>query len=273
MEKLKNIKAVFIDVDGTLTNNKKQILDSTKNSIKRIIDKGIYVVLCSGRSNKDVCKYSIEANTSGYAVSSNGAHIYNYKTDKDFYKNEITKDELIKVWNFCNQNNLELILNGKCNQYGNNIFCSDMYKDKIIVKNINDLENIEIYQIIVNSNDYDSMNAFENYINKNESLKIANYSREYINKNKNSKEPYYIFVNNKETDKGTAITKFLNIMNIKKQDAICFGDRMNDTTMFESCGNTVAMKNADAELKKIANYITLSNDENGVGNFLDNYIL
>ena len=61
-------------------------------------------------------------------------------------------------------------------------------------------------------------------------------------------------------------------MNIRKEDTICFGDRINDITMFNSCGKTVAMKNADEDLKKIANYITLSNDENGVADFINRYM-
>lgn len=112
------------------------------------------------------------------------------------------------------------------------------------------------------------MKKCEEYIKLRENLKIANYSREYIKEDTNSKEPYYIFINNKSVDKGTAISEFLKAKNIKKEETICFGDRINDITMFKSCGNTVAMKNADEELKKIADYITLSNEENGVADFI-----
>ena len=272
MDKLKNIKSVFLDIDGTLTNSSKEITEQTKAEIKKVKDKGIYVVLCSGRSNKDVCKYSMETFASNYSVSSNGAQIYNYGTNESLYKNDIEYSEMKKIWEYCDKNNLELILNGENNQYGNKIFCSDMYKNKVIIEDVEELRNTTIYQIIINSNDYYNLKDCENYIKLNENLKIANYSREYINKNVNSKEPYYIFINNKFADKGVAISKFLEKMNIKKEEAICFGDRINDITMFKNCGYKVAMKNADNELKELANYITLSNDENGVADFLNKYI-
>lgn len=272
MNELKNIKAVFLDIDGTLANSKWEITEDNKAPIKRIKDKGIYVVLCSGRSNKDVCEFSKKAFASDYAISSNGAQIYNYKTNENFYKDDIEYAKLQNIWDYCEKNKLELILNTKDEQYGNKIFCSDMYKEKIIINNITELKENEIFQIIINSNNYDDMKKCEDFISKQENLKIANYSRDYINKNINSKEPYYIFINSKTTDKGTAINRFLEAMNIKKEETICFGDRINDITMFNSCGKKVAMKNADEDLKKLANYITLSNDENGVGDFINKYM-
>ena len=273
MDKLRNIKSVFLDIDGTLTNNNKEITEQTKACIKKITDKGIYVILCSGRSNKDVCRYSMETLASNYAISSNGAQIYNYGTNENLYKNDIKYLYIKNIWEYCHENNLELVLNGENDQYGNKFFCSDMYKNKVIIHDVEELRNITVYQIIINSNNYYDMQDCENYIKLNENFKIANYSREYISKDINSKEPYYIFINNKSVDKGVAISEFLKKKNINSEAAICFGDRINDITMFNNCGYKVAMQNADKELKELANYITLSNDENGVADFLNKYIL
>lgn len=271
MDKLKDIKAVFLDIDGTLTNSNKEISEYTKLKIKEIRDKDIHVVLCSGRSNRDVCKYSKESFASQYAISSNGAQVYDYKANDNLYKDSLKYADIKNIWDYCDKNNLELVLNGKDKQYGNKVFCSDMYKNKTII-DVEKLEGITIYQVIINSNHYYEMQECESYIKLNENLKIANYSREYISKNTESKEPYYIFVNNKFVDKGMAINKFLTAMNIKKEETICFGDRINDISMFKNCGHTVAMKNADEALKEIADYITLSNDEDGVADFLYKYI-
>ena len=273
MDKLKNIKAVFLDIDGTITNSNKEISECTKLKIKEITDKGIYVILCSGRSNKDVCNYSKTALASNYCISSNGAQLYNCKTKENLYESKIKYSYIKNIWQYCKTNNLEIVLNSDNKQYGNKIFCSNMYKDKTIIDDVEKLRDITIYQIIINSNNYYEMKECENYIKTNDNLKIANYSREYMNENTESKEPYYIFVNNKLVNKGIAINKFLTLMNIKKEESICFGDRINDISMFENCGHTIAMKNADKALKNIANYITiLCNDEDGVADFLNKYI-
>lgn len=273
MSEFKNIKAVFLDIDGTLANNKREITEYTKEPLKRMKEKGIYVVLCSGRSNKDVCEYSRQAFASDFAISSNGAQIYNYKTNENFYKNDISYNTLVEIWDFCNKNKIELVFNSKDNQYGNNVFCSDLYRDRKLLASIGELDKNEIYQVIVNSYNYDAMSKFEEFLKDKEHLKIANYSKDYKNGIRKVKEPYYMFINSSNSDKGIAISKFLEAMNIKKEEAICFGDRINDITMFNSCGKRVAMQNADDDLKRLANYVTmLSNDENGVADFLNKYL-
>lgn len=272
MKKLNNIKAVFIDLDGTLTNSNHEITKNTKTSVKRIKDKGIYVVLCSGRSNNDVCNYSKSVNASEYAISSNGAQIYNYNIDENLYQNEIEFIDLIEIWKYCEENELEIIVNTKKFQYGNNVFFSNIYKNRIIKNNLKELKNEDIYQITINSDNYYKTKKCEEFIKLFKDLRITNYSRDYINNNINSNEPYYLFINKKDTDKGIAIKKFLKIMGINKEDTICFGDRINDIEMFKNCGITVAMENADSKLKEIADYITLSNNEEGVTFFLNKYM-
>lgn len=273
MEKLKNIKALFIDLDGTLCNSRYEITYKTKEAIKQIKNKGIYIILCSGRNNEDLCKFSKEACASNFVISSNGSQIFNYTKHENFYENIISQKVLNKIWKYGNENKLEIILNSDNCQYGNNFFCSDIYKNKIIVDNISKIGTARIYQIIINSNDFYDMNKFEEFLKQVKEVKIANFSREYLKNITNYIEPYYMFINNKNIDKGKAISVFLEKMKIKKEETICFGDRINDIKMFNSCGFKVAMKNADDELKKIADYITLSNNEDGVADFIYKFLL
>ena len=63
------------------------------------------------------------------------------------------------------------------------------------------------------------------------------------------------------------------MFNIKKEESLCFGDYVNDLDMFDACGFKVAMENASAELKKKADFITLSNNNSGVAYFINKYII
>lgn len=76
-------KAIFIDIDGTLRNDKGQITNRTKEAIKNVTSKGIYVVICSGRPMHSTIEVSKESNASKYIICSNGAHIYDYKQEKN----------------------------------------------------------------------------------------------------------------------------------------------------------------------------------------------
>lgn len=75
----------------------------------------------------------------------------------------------------------------------------------------------------------------------------------------------WIDISGKDVDKGRAIKVVLEKFGIKREEAMAFGDYLNDMTMMEVCGESYAMKNALAEVKEIAKHITeFTNDENGV---------
>ncbi|MGL5965419.1 MAG: HAD family hydrolase, partial [Fusobacteriaceae bacterium] len=67
-----------------------------------------------------------------------------------------------------------------------------------------------------------------------------------------------------DSNKGEAIKKVLEILNIDKDETVAFGDYLNDLEMMKVVGHSYAMENAHDEIKKIAKYITLSNNNSGV---------
>ena len=100
MDKLNNIKAMFVDIDGTLTDSNKTVPEENRAAIKAAVDKGIFVIICSGRGNQYVELRSKLANASDYIISSNGAQIYNYATKETLFGNEMNIAALEKVTNF-----------------------------------------------------------------------------------------------------------------------------------------------------------------------------
>lgn len=74
----------------------------------------------------------------------------------------------------------------------------------------------------------------------------------------------WIDVANRSVSKGSAIEAILENLHIKKEEAMAFGDYLNDYELLLSCGESYAMENAHPKLKKIAKHITASNDEDGV---------
>ena len=68
----------------------------------------------------------------------------------------------------------------------------------------------------------------------------------------------------KDVSKGNAIKALCEKLNVSLSEVICFGDSLNDQSMFEVVGCAIAMGNANEELKAIADKITLDNDSNGI---------
>ena len=115
------------------------------------------------------------------------------------------------------------------------------------------------------------MKDIELFINNNTNLKVINKSLDYLNEINNG---YYFFdIVNDNVNKGNAIKSLLKILNINKENSICFGDSINDIDMFNSVGTSVAMGNSIEKIKSIADYITDTNDNDGISKFCDKYIL
>lgn len=90
-------KAIFIDIDGTLRNSKKEISKRTINSIKNITDRGIFVILCSGRPRKYTEDISKECYASKYIITSSGGNIYDYEENKILYVNIMNKQACVEL--------------------------------------------------------------------------------------------------------------------------------------------------------------------------------
>lgn len=270
MKKLENIKIIFIDIDGTLTDSNKQLHSANIEAIKKVTDKNIYVVLCSGRTNQYVCDFSKKTNASNYVICCNGAFIYDYKNDKDIFSSKLNFNDVTTLWDYCLEHKLGCILNTKNKRYSNN-YLYNVHDNSI--ETIRELSEVQedIYQIVIDSNNYYKIKDVDEVIKKTESLGIANTSISFVDKIIDSNK-YFFDVVNKNINKGDAIKYLLEYLGIKKEEAVCIGDHINDYQMFHEVGFKVAMGNANSELMKKSDYVTLSNDEDGVAYFLNHYI-
>ena len=101
-------KIIFIDIDGTLRNDKKEITERTKKAICEAKKKGIYVVICSGRPGKYVEEVSKEALASRYVIGCNGGEIYDYKEKKTIYVNALESEEVITLWHMAEKYDVQV---------------------------------------------------------------------------------------------------------------------------------------------------------------------
>lgn len=266
MDSLK-IKIVFFDIDGTLTNSNKVMSENTINTLNKLIEKNIFIVLCSGRANSYIKQYLKLINKSKYSISNNGALIYDNELNKIIISHTLYSKDLEYLWNYSNDTKSGFIINTVNNKYSNNFVKNK--KDKIIVDKLSDVKEDKV-QLVINNDDINIMKELEMYINNKTNLNVINKSFDYLNE---IKDGYYFFdVVNKNVNKGNAINDLLKVLNINKKNSLCFGDSINDIDMFKSVGISVAMANAIEDLKNIADYITDTNDEDGISKFFDKYL-
>lgn len=272
MNKLNDIKIIFLDIDGTLTNSKKEISNYTKEIITKTKEMGIYVVLCTGRTNSYTIEKSKLTNSSNIVISNNGALIYDYEKDKVIFESPFPNDVIKKIYNFSIENQVDCTLNSIYNRYKSfETSDNDYITDATIIDSF-DIIKENITQAVINSYDYEKTMKVKDYLQKEGNIIISNTNLYF--KEKNSKKAWFMDINTSNNSKGKAINILLEYLNIKKEQTICFGDQMNDYPMFEACKYSVAMINGNNELKKKATFITeFTNDEDGVAHFIEKYII
>lgn len=256
-------KYIFIDIDGTLTNSNRKVSDKNIDAMQKIEEKDYEIVFCSGRNNDYLVNIANNCNTSQYIISSNGSMIYDNKEKKVLHKNQIPIEILKVIYDYCETNEVAITFNTEECRYFNKYF----YKDKTDIKlinNHNDLKDKIITQFVVGSYDYDQMLEVKKFLDTIKELEIVNISTTMKLKQRNSTTGFFYDVVLKGINKGTGINIFSKIMNIPKENLIAIGDHVNDLDMFDAVGYKIAMGNAYEELKAKANYITKTNDEDGV---------
>ena len=246
-----NIKIAFIDLDGTLTNSKQTITKNNLEALKILKTNNIKIVLTTGRWDSYIFDL-LDISLIDYIITNNGACIIDTKNKEAIYEEYFNENELNTIINYCKNNKLELIFNS-------------------LFKRYNEFNNIDsnIYQGVIICNSKNDMKNLINFTDNNDDLKLAYISYAYYKDI--VKDKYTANINLSKTNKGNAIKYLLNKLNISKEDSICFGDNDNDIDMFNECGIRIAMENSLKQLKDNADYITLSNDKDGVYNFIKKY--
>lgn len=265
-------KIVFIDIDGTLVNDEKIVPKENIDTIKKLKNEGIEVVLASGRPYHSIEKYSNIVGATPYIIGSNGGVVVNFKEDKILYDANIEKKLALEVLKFIKQNNLFTAIT----MSGNLVLEKEMYsltkenRDELI--EVDSLEgylkktNESIIKFSVMSDQKkDLEDAREKMINKF-NLTITNVDTFVIPKKyrKNGKNPFIMDIMQEYVSKGEAIKILCKYLNFNTSETVILGDGMNDIEMFELDAYKVAMGNAANRIKEMADYVTKTNNEAGV---------
>ena len=264
------IKAVFIDIDETLTNSQREVTEKTKLEIKKCVENGVKIILTSGRSRREAMDFQEQIGTSPYIVSSNGASAYDAENGVEIYNERIDPQMVHQLIKHSRENGYRIKLNYKDLLVMNEAAYPDE-KDKEV--SYEELERVaveeQVVQCVITSTDFEKMKVFRDYI-KNEcvGIAVANESKRFKNPDLKPSRNYYCDVASSKVSKGNAVKAVCEYFEIKPEEIVTIGDGENDLSMFELTPNSVAMGNSLPEIKEKANYVTASNDEDGVAKVL-----
>jgi Cof subfamily protein (haloacid dehalogenase superfamily) len=261
-------KIIFLDIDGTLTNSKKVITERTLNTLLKLQKDGVILAIASGRPDKGIepiAKTLKLEQFGGYVLSFNGARVRNFQTGEIVYENALTVEAFQRAYELSKRYNVDIIT----------------YDDTHIVSETDDNQYLEIesrinkipVRVVPNMVEYvtyrptkclilgdgDYLATIETDI-KNAMGDLANVYRS---------EPFFLEIVPTGIDKAKSIEKLIDTIGVEHSQTMAFGDGFNDISMVKYVACGVAMANGCPEIKAVADYVTSSNDDDGVAKFLE----
>lgn len=263
-------KILALDIDGTLTNSQKKVTKKVKASINNLYKRNIPVLLVSGRPTEGILPVAEEINlieNGGYILSFNGGKIIKADTGEVVYSKSIPNELIKDICEFAKKNNLEILT------YKDGKIITTNPKDKYveIEARINRLETIKIEDMEASAPD--SPDKFL-MVGEPEILekKVVEMQEKFKGKlNIFRSEPYFMEIVPTGIDKAQSLKVLLNSLSLTRKQLVACGDGRNDVTMIDYAGMGVAMENACDEVKSVANFVTASNDDEGVCLAIDKF--
>lgn len=288
-------KLIAIDLDGTLLNSYGTISEEDKIALKRAIEKGIKVVLTSGRGTMSVKNFANELDIQGEIICGNGAIIYNLQEDKIIYNQYIDKKKVLQIIKICEENSIYYNVFTEDTILTSSLAYNVLFYNQENVKkpdnkktNINIIPNIYKYIEEREKEDYlkicicDKNNIiFGGIMKKLQEVKnvnvmeVAHMARKLIaNGTDYVPVEYYITeIMNQNADKWNAIEFLIKELGIDRSEVIAIGDNVNDEQMLKNADLGVAMGNSAPYIKEMAKEVTLDNNSGGVRNIVEKYLL
>ncbi len=245
---------VILDLDKTLLQDDHQIGAWTQRVLASYRKRGGKIVLATGRAIRRCEKYLKQVEACGLIALNGSVTYYQGKilaqVPIDEKKVGLLVQELLKI---------------------EGMSLSVAYPDHMLTNNpqfaqpgINDYCDMRSFDL----REIQNIKAFSMKEKEMEAIDVDDYGCRRVS---SLKEPGFHVILSKEADKFYGVKALCSALKIDLQDTIAFGDDLNDLGMIRQCGIGVAVANASEMIKAAADDITASNQEEGVGRWLDRY--
>ena len=288
-------KLVTVDLDGTLLNSYGEVTENTKEKIKKTQEKGVEIMIASGRPIDSIKTIAEEINSKKYFIAGNGAIIYDIQKEKIIYEQYIPRPKIIEIAKICEENNISYNIYTE-----KNIITQDLkynvlyyYKENLkkdankitsiikvdsILEYVKNEPNIKCLKITVcdeNQTIFKSIVRRLRAIENIDVMDVSHMSRKVFKQGTEDIEIGYFYteISSTQVNKWQAIKYLLPILQIKPEEVIGIGDNINDKEMIENAGLGVCMGQSTPVIKEISDEITDSNTEEGVANVLEKIFL
>ena len=265
-------KVLVLDIDGTLTNSQKIITQKTKRILHDVQTQGVKLVLASGRPTPGITPLAEELELEkfgGFILPFNGAKIIDYRSKNTVFEQVLPMKMLPLLYQSSREYDIPIVTYDDCSiitersddQYVN----IEARINKMPVRQVDsfiDTVNFQVTKCL--------MVGEGNYLSN---VEIDMKARFGDRLNVYRSEPFFLEIMPQNIDKAYSLGKLSEHLGCTKEEMIACGDGFNDLSMIRYAGLGVAMANAQPVVKESADFITLSNDEEGVAYVVERFML
>lgn len=265
-------KAIALDLDGTLTNSEKVVTQRTVEALLEAQRRGVKVILCSGRpvyGMEHIAEQLHMGEHDGYVIAFNGGKAINWRT-KEVVMEEPLPDELVPELFACAEEAGLAVLT-----YRGRTIVTNRSFDRHVMHNayINRLPLVQLDDFLSEIEYPVSKCLIVGEPERVEALEQVMQPKFEGRMGVFRSQPFFLECVSPEIDKAKCLDAVLRHVGIAPEELIACGDAWNDITMVRYAGLGVAMANSCQELLNIADYVTLSNDDDGIAHVVDKFLL
>lgn len=259
-------KFVAADMDGTLLNSRGEITPDTVEEIRKLAEKDVVFTVSTGRPIQGVTKYKEVLGLTGPVITYNGAMIVNAKDNRVLFEQGLLREDARKIWELGQTYNTTMCIWAGNQLYGNRL--DDKIHDykklsgvePVLAEDIETLLDIGITKILW----YDEVERIESF--------LAQLSPDlFCEVSYCTSKPTFLEFFSDKVSKAVAMEKIGELLGISREEMVAIGDGLNDLSMIQYAGLGVAMGNAAKEVKEHAQFVTDTNDEEGVKKVLEKF--
>ncbi|MDP3148300.1 MAG: HAD family hydrolase [Ignavibacteria bacterium] len=269
--RLKNIKLVLFDLDGTLLNDRGEIGEESISLIKQLEQLGVHFSFASGRLHSALTEYATELNITAPIISLDGSYLKSYPEGKLLFQSVIPRRKVKQAIEFADQFLLKIALCHADAVYfteHNSVIPDIIDKFGAKFEEVHSYDNYldETLEIVFASDMKDNLKFVQSRLKFPHSFGLtSNYYKSHLRES-----IYYLDVRKSGSTKATGLKYLLKHLGLRISDAAVLGDWYNDSTLFETEALKIAVANAVPEIKFKADYeLKRSNNEDGTAEFLE----
>ncbi|MEY8371330.1 Cof-type HAD-IIB family hydrolase [Aerococcaceae bacterium 50-4] len=266
------IELIAVDLDGTLLDNKKQISEGNRAMIRKAIDNGVDVAICTGRPLEAIQKFldTLETNTAEhYSITYNGGLVVQNATGKVASQVTMTMADATRLYEAMAALDLplEAVLIDAVYQFPFPENHPGLYQETMNFLPFKqfDMANLDpatqIFKVVVNTETEHLMAVID---------QVPAWVFEEFEVMRS--HPFQLEIMPKGVDKGAGVAHLAEILELTKDQVMVIGDEENDLAMLKWAGTSVVMENGRADVKEYADYITDSNENDGVAKAIDHFV-